>query len=363
MRRFTYQTTIAMAAIFGFVSIANAEVYGLKPGAVEFQSVGPMTFGPSGVLFVGDSKAAKIYAIDTADKGKAAGKYAFDDLGTELATALNVSSVEIKDLAVNPETGRAFLAVSDSKKSQIVQVDPGGSIKALDLSNIGHAVAEVPNPPEDKEVKRGRRSRNMRSETITDIAYTDGKVIVSGLSAGEAPSSVREFEFPFREGYKGMQVQIYHAAHGRDENYAAIQTFVPFNLGGEPTVLAGFTCTPLVKIPIAKIGESSQVTGTTVAELGNRNRPFDMITYSKEGQDYLLIANTARGIMKVPTAGLDEVDGLTERVPNGKTAGQGYETIDSLRDISELAKIDDQHAVVIIQANRAPISMATIDLP
>ncbi len=41
--------------------------------------------------------------------------------------------------------------------------------------------------------------------------------------------------------------------------------------------------------------------GTTIAELGNRNRPTDMIVYSKDGKDYLLIANTSRGVMKVPT--------------------------------------------------------------
>jgi hypothetical protein len=36
--------------------------------------------------------------------------------------------------------------------------------------------------------------------------------------------------------------------------------------------------------------------GTTIAELGNRNRPTDMIVYRKGGKDYLLIANTSRGV-------------------------------------------------------------------
>ena len=37
----------------------------------------------------------------------------------------------------------------------------------------------------------------------------------------------------------------------------------------------------LVKIPIGKFDNQSTVKGTTVAELGNRNRPLDMIVYRK----------------------------------------------------------------------------------
>jgi hypothetical protein len=34
--------------------------------------------------------------------------------------------------------------------------------------------------------------------------------------------------------------------------------------------------------------------GKTVAELGNRNRPIDMIVYEKDGKEFLLIANNSR---------------------------------------------------------------------
>ena len=363
MRRVFSSAITALMAVVVFTTNSQAETYGLKPGPVELKSVGPMTFGPSGILFIGDSKAAKIYAIDTGDSGKVVGKYAMDDLTTRIASAINVSRVTLGDLAVNPETGRAFIGVSAGGKNQIVRIAPGGKIKAIDLSNIPNSVVSVPNPPEDKEVKRGRRSRNLRNETITDIAFTGGRLLVSGLSANEAPSAVREFDFPFREGSKGMQVEIFHAAHGRSENYAAIQTFVPFNVGGEASVLAGFTCTPLVKIPIAKIGEANNVKGTTIAELGNHNKPLDMIVYQKDGSEYLLIANSSRGVMKIPTDGIDEIEGLTERVPNGNTAGQGYETVESLVDVAQLAKIDDKRGLVIIEGNRTPTYMTTIDLP
>ena len=73
--------------------------------------------------------------------------------------------------------------------------------------------------------------------------------------------------------------------HGRSEDNRPIQAFVPFNIGGEPNLLAGYTCTPLVKIPVAKF-DSDKITGTTVAELGNRNTPLDMIVYNQHGKDF-----------------------------------------------------------------------------
>ncbi len=357
--------TIVMsaAAFLTAGKITAAEVHGLEPGPVELQSVGPMTFGPSHVLFVGDPKAAKVYAINTEDSGKASANYDVDDVSAKVAAALKIQKATIVDMAVNPETGNAFVGVNANGKGHLARIAPDGKVTRINLDKIGHATAVLSDAPEDKVVKRGRRSSNPRDNCITDIAYTDGKVIVSGLSAHDSPSSVREFEFPFRESASGMQVEIYHAAHGRDEAYAAIQTFVPFNIGGEPNLLAGFTCTPLVKIPVARIGETTKVKGTTLAELGNRNRPLDMIVYSKDGADYLLMSNSARGVMKISTTDLERDSGLTEKVSGGGTAGQEYETIESLKNVVQLDKVDEQHALVMIQSENGSATLKTIELP
>ena len=138
-----------------------------------------------------------------------------------------------------------------------------------------------------------------RFRTPADIAYAEGKVFVSGIAAGPSPSNVREIPFPFSEASAGTSVEIYHGAHGRVEDYAAIRTFVPINIDGEASLLAGFTCTPLVKFPINSLKPGEKTRGTTVAELGNRNRPLDMIVYKKEGENFLLMANSARGVMKI----------------------------------------------------------------
>jgi len=72
-----------------------------------------------------------------------------------------------------------------------------------------------------------------------------------------------------------------------------------------------------------------KVTGTTVAELGNRNRPLSMIVYKKDGKDYVLMANSSRGLMKIKLEGVDSIKGITKRIA-GK-AGLTYDTIEAWR--------------------------------
>jgi hypothetical protein len=341
-----------------------AELYGLTPGTVELQSAGQLAFGPSGVLFVGDAKAAKVYAINTDDKKTDSPvAYEIDDLSAKAAAAYGGKKVSIVDLAVNPETGNAFLSLTAGGQASIAKVTPDGTVTPLNLDKIGNSVATLPNPPEDKEVQGRRGKSNARNSSITDLAYTAGRVLVAGLAAGDSPSSVREFDFPFNESAKGFRVEIYHAAHGKSEDHSPIQTFVPFNIGGEPSLLAGYTCTPLVKIPVTKFGSNSKVQGTTVAELGNHNKPLDMIVYKQHGKDYLLLANSAHGVMKINTDNLDRENGLTERVGGGGVAGQTFETIDSLAGVVQLEKLDDTHALVVIQVENGPMSLKSVDLP
>lgn len=356
---------ILTVCILGINSDSNAaELYGLKKGTVELQSASSLAFGPSGVLFVGDAKAAKIYALSTEDQDPAEQRqYDIGNLTEKLNAALDSQVNSISDLAVNPITGNAFLAVSTTNKTSIIRVQPDGTMESLDLSDIAHATVDLPNAPEDKEVGEGRRRRNMRNNSITDLAYTAGRVLVSGLAAGESPSAVREFDFPFNESSAGVRVEIFHAAHGRSEDYAPIQTFVPFNLGEEPTLLAGYICTPLVKIPVGKLKSQNKITGTTVAELGNRNRPLDMLVYEQHGKNFLLLSNSARGIMKISTEDLESNSGLTERVANGGVAGQPFETIDSLAGVTQLAKLDNGHALIVQQIENAPAALRSVDLP
>lgn len=346
-------------------SIASA-ISGLSPGSVELQSLGPITFSTSGVLIVGDPKNATVYAIDTEDRRVEGDLNANlpKDLRASLANLLEsqASQIEIGDLAVNPETGNVVLSVRSGKQIALVRLTADGKMQRIDLSKVDHAKKPLPNAPADEVTGEGRRRRNLRDQSITDLAFFDGKIIVSGLSAGSSPSSVIEFPFPFAENTLVTNVDIFHAAHGKIED-AAIQTFIPLNIDGEPSLLAGFTCTPLVNFPIKRLDGSEKVRGTTIAELGNRNRPIDMIVYEQDGKQFLLLSNSVRGVMKLSTENMGNAPGLSERVSGGGTAGQPFEKIESLADVTHMDKLDANRGIALIAKPDAEPQLKVFDLP
>jgi len=365
MKRLSLAAALAICA--APVNLASAaDIWGLKAGTPDLQSATTLAFGPEDILFVGDAKGAAVFAIATGNTEGDAAKASINinDLPAAIANELHAEKVEINDLAVNPRTGAAFVAVSTDTKPALVQIDGAGKISALALTDVKFSRATLADAPEDKIVGEGRRAGNRRNESITDIAFFENKLLVSGLSNAQSPSTVRELNFPFADADKGIGVEIYHAAHGKSEDYSAMRTFVPMMIDGEPSILGAYVCTPLVKIPVKELSASGEkVRATTVAELGNRNRPLDMIVYNKDGADYLLLSNSARGVMKITTAGLKENKGLSEPVSGGGTAGQQFETVESMAGVVQLDKLNEKSALVLVQAEGGPQNLKTIELP
>src|SRR5262249_16316223 len=160
--------------------------------------------------------------------------------------------------------------------------------------------------------------QSLRNESITDIAYVDGRVFIAGLSNEEFSSRLNAIPFPFSEGFDGAAIEIYHGAHGRFETKSPVRTFVPYRIGTDPYLLTAYTWTALVKGRVGEVKAGAHVKGTTIAELGNRNRPLDMITYQKDGKAYLLLANSSRGVMKIPTESAGEAEGIIAPVHGTK---------------------------------------------
>ncbi len=355
-----------VCSILSGIRVSAAE-WGLKEGTPEVKSAGPLAFGPDGILFVGDTKSATVFAIGTGDtKGNpATTNINVSGLNAKVAELLGVNAdkVTINDLAVNPLTGNVFLSVTKAGNAALVKVSGDGKLSQVGLQKVAFLKVELPNAAEDKEITRNGRSMNLRSDSITDLAYAEGKVFVSGVSNEKSSSNVREIPFPFSDSSAGSSVEIYHAAHGRVEDYAAIRTFVPINIDGEASLLAGFVCTPLVKFPVNNLKAGEKTRGTTVAELGNRNKPLDMIVYKKDGKDFLLMSNSARGVMKISTDGITKNAGLTEPVKDGNTAGQKFETIKELEGVVQLDRLNEGHAVVVVQSAGGSQDLRTIALP
>ena len=365
-----------MAALCAAVLLAGAAnaaekklTASLKKGTPEIKQAGALAFAPEGILLVGDSMGAAIFAIDTGDRPAkpAEGGLKVEGINEKIAGLVGseAKQVRINDLAVNPLSGNAYLAVTrgQGKDAQpvLVRVNRSGKIEVMELKDVNFAKATLPNPPDPD--KKDRQGNPIRLDTITSIAYADGKVFVAGLSNEEFSSKLRAIPFPFTEADKGTSIEIYHASHGRIETNSPIRTFVAYKIKDETNLLAAYTCTPLVKIPVSDLKAGEKVKGTTIAELGNYNRPLDMIVYTKDGKDYILMANSARGIMKVPTDGLAEAKAITDPVKGGGTAGVKYETIKDLKGVEQLAKLDKEHALILVKTSSGTYNLETIALP
>ncbi len=336
----------------------------LKAGAANLKSAGVLAFGPDGVLFVGDSSAGAIYALDTADAKAGSGKVNVEGINVKVAAMLGSApdQIMINDVAVNPISKNAYLSVSRGRGPDatpvILRVDTAGKIGELDLGNIKHSKAMLPNAP-DADAK-DRRGRSLRAEAITDIHYVDGQVFVAGLSNEEFASNLRSIPFPFETVAAGSSVEIFHGAHGRWETNSPVRTFVPYSIKSESHLLAAYTCTPLVKFPVSQLKPGTKVVGTTIAELGNHNRPLDMIVYNKAGQDYILMNNSSRGVMRMSTDRIETYDPITAKTD---VTGLPYETLDQFKGVQQLAQLDDLHALLLVQTDAGAMNLETIALP
>jgi hypothetical protein len=352
-------------------ALASKWTEGMKEGKPEFQSMGALAFGPEGILFVGDTKAAAVVALATGDTRPAsgAGLIKVEGIDRKIAGLLGTSADQllIDDLAVNPISHAAYLAVSRGRGPSaipvLVRVKADGQAEVVAMDKILFSRGELPDAPVDGVIGQGNRQSNPRRESITDLAFLEDRILIAGLSNEEFASTLRAIPFPFKQVGHGTSVEIYHGSHGRFETRAPVRTFVPFQIGNEPYLLAAYTCTPLVEFPLRDLTPGAKLKGKTIAELGNRNRPLDMIVYQKGGKDYLLLANSSRGIMKIDTDRIEKAESITKPVPDGEKKGLTYESIESWKGVDQLDRLDSQHALVLRHSEGGSLNLESLPLP
>jgi len=349
----------AIAAI-GF--IANA-----APGdAPTLQSAGALAFAPGGVLLIGDSAGGQVVAVETGDTAKGGpGKVEIADLSAKVAAMLGTTAdqIAINDVAANPVSGSVYLSVSrglgPNAKPVILKADRAGALTEMKVDALKRTAVSLSDAPAlDQKDGRGQL---MRKDAITDLAFVNGQVLVAGLSNEEFASSMRSFAYPFAVAAKGSSIEIYHGSHGKFETAAPVRTFITYDVAGKPNVLAAYLCTPLVKIPVEQFKPGAKIKATTIAELGNMNRPLDMLAYKKGGKDFILMANSARGVMKLDARDIDKYAAIESRIAD--KAGMPYEVIGELQGVTQLDKVDDTSAVIVVADADKKTSLKTIALP
>ena len=103
---------------------------------------------------------------------------------------------------------------------------------------------------------------------------------------------------------------------------------MPYEINNQSNILAAYTCTPLVKIPVSELKAGAKVKGTTIAELGNR----------------------------------DNLETFTPITKQTEVTGVPYETIATLKGVQHLDKYDDASALVLM-GEGASLDLRTVPLP
>ena len=336
--------------------------YGLVTGTPEIKSINALTFGPDGILFIGDGKSATVFAVDTKDAALVEKPAAVEvkNIDQKIAALLGteVKNITIQDIAVNPKSKNVYCAVQHSDGTPALLKIEGDKISAVSLKEIPYSTLALTNAP--AEDAKDQRGESLRIASISDMGYADGKVMVSGLSNKEFGSTFRSIPFPFTNTQDQASLEIYHAAHGRYETMAPIKTFTTTEINGKKYLLASYTCTPLVLFPLDELKAGSHVKGRTVAEMGSGNQPLDMITLKKGNDSYLIMTNSSRPVFKVKYKSIEAYQGslTTPVVENFATAGVDFVSL-PLTNVVQLDKLDDGRMVMLQRRSNGNLDLWT----
>ncbi len=347
---------IALAATRPFVGNPN----GFTKGTPEIKSITALSFGKDGILFIGDSKSASIFAVETKDtKSDKGSDVSVTGIDQKIADALGTqkTNITITDMAVNPVSKKLYIAIQGTDGTPaVITVDNKGAIQPLALKEVNYS-SIVLNDVVAEDAKDGR-GRPLRMSTISDLGFDNGKVYVSGLSNKEFSSTFRSIPFPFGDKQEQASLEMYHGAHGRFETTSPIRSFTISKVNGKDYLIASYTCTPLVLFPLDELKAGSHVKGRTVAEMGSGNTPIDLTTISKDGQSFLIMGNTARPVSVVDYKTIAGFEGTIAEPVKGKS-GTPYTEVASLTKVIQMDRLDNNKVVVLQKKDNGDVDLLT----
>ena len=313
-------------------------------------SITTLAFGPDGILFVGDSVDSQVVAFETGDTTAAdlSDQLVYVEAVDEDVAALlgtTAKQIEITDMAVNPLSQNVYLAVHRGRSTDaipvIVRIDRFTSeLSVVELGEMTATHVEIPAAPEAAtKIQAGQYERMM---TITDIHYYGGEILVSGVSNEEFASTLRRIPYPFTDEMSITSLEVWHTVHNQYETQAPIVSMLVREYSDGPYLIAAYTCTPLVKFPLADMSDGEHLVGETIAEMGFGNAPIDLITYPDPtlgGKEMLLITHDQRTPTRIDPDAIDGAPLLNGQVAFNPTGldqlsmpGAGALQIDVLND-------------------------------
>jgi hypothetical protein len=307
-------------------------------------SAGPVLFAPGvsadgiAVLFAADVARSTVVAFQLPPESPAAegSEVNVNQLGSKIASLLGVENEDavIRGMTVHPISHAVFLSVARGRGAEagpaIVRVRTDGELSIVELDDVPATSFELDDAPavDDERLDAwldGSEASSQPMEihgvtlniarvpiqrsTITGLAWVDGTLFVAGLSNEEFSSRLRQINYPFDGTATETSVEIFHVDHGKYETQSPIRALTSFDNGS--SILASYTCTPVVQFSLDQLRGEGLVRGRTVAELGPMNQPFSIVSYDRDGEEFLLVSNTRHPLLKIPAAAIASQSSLS----------------------------------------------------
>jgi hypothetical protein len=344
-------------------------------------SAGPVLFAPDvssdggAVLFAADVARATVVAFELPAEAPAdeSATVNVDQLGSKVASLLGVEigDAVVRGMTVHPTSHAVYLSVARGRGSEagpaIVRVGTDGNLQVVELDDLPTTSFELDDAPaaDDERMDAwldGTEASSQPREihgvtlniaqvpaqrsTITGLAWVDGTLFVAGLSNEEFSSRLRQVRYPFDGSATETSVEIFHVDHGKYETHSPIRALTPFGRG--TSILATYTCTPVVQFSVDQLRGKGLVRGRTVAELGPMNQPFSIVSYERDGEEFLLVSNTRHPLLKIPAAEIVSQEALSVPLSEpGSSLGVSRENLE-YPGVTWMANID-RGSVVVIQ--------------
>lgn len=341
----------------------------------KLQSAGTLEFDEGKILFVGDSRAAVVHAFELRDDDLTSqagvdygknfeGRDLVSHVDKKLAAFLGTTAdqISINDLIVHQPTGQILMSVSrglgPDAEPAIVKINHG-EFELLDLDAVPHSSLAIEDAPDDgAKLEFGQSQRSL---TITDITYWKGEIFVAGVSNEEFSSTLRRAKYPFQDELATTNVEIWHAVHAQFETRAPIITQLIREIEGKDYLIASYTCTPLVRIPLEDIKPNARIRGATIGELGYGNTPIDMLTFKHafDRQDYLLVTHNSRSGTRIALADIPKAELMPVNVASNFGPAGIKQVSVPVSGMLHTSFLSDQWAVVI---RKHPNEMGRVDL-
>jgi hypothetical protein len=352
-------------------------------------SAGPVLFAPdtssggTAVLFAADVARAAIVAFELPAEAPSDSAVTVEHLGTKVATLLGVERADavIRGMAVHPVSHAVYLSIARGRGAEagpaIVRVGTDGSLSVVELEDLpstSFALDDAPaadderldhwldgsdpssQPREIHGVTLNIAQVPVQRSSITGLAWVGGTLFVAGLSNEEFSSRLRQIAYPFDGTATETSVEIFHVDHGKYETQSPIRALTSFDNGR--SILASYTCTPVVQFSLDQLTGEGLVRGRTVAELGPMNQPFSLVSYDRDGEEFLLVSNTRHPLLKIPAASIAVQDALT--VPMSEpdhSLGIPRENLDH-PGVTWMANLD-RGSIVVVQDDGVDTALRT----